>query len=104
MPKFVLAYQGGGMAEGEEAQQAAMEQWMNWFGSLGERVVDAGSPFGSSSTIGTDGAVKDGGTAALTGYSIISADRLSDAVSDAQGCPVLKSGGSVDVYEVMPIG
>ena len=104
MAKFVLAYQGGGMAEGEAEQQKVMEQWMNWFGSLGEKVVDGGNPFGESSRIASDGKVSKGGAAALTGYSIVSADSLSEAVEAAKGCPVLLTGGSIDVYEAMPIG
>jgi hypothetical protein len=104
MAKFVLAYQGGGMAETEAEQQTAMEQWMNWFGQLGEAVVDGGNPFAASKTIASDGAVRDGGAAGLTGYSIVEADSLDDAVGKAKGCPVLSSGGTIDVYEAMPIG
>jgi hypothetical protein len=77
---------------------------MNWFGSLGEAIVDGGNPFGPSSTVATDGAVADGGRSALTGYSIISADTLAEATERAKGCPVLRSGGSVEVYEATPIG
>jgi hypothetical protein len=102
--KFVLAYQGGGMPETEAEQQAVMEAWMNWFGQLGESVVDGGNPFGASKAIASDGSVQDGGTASLTGYSIVDAASLDDAVTKAKGCPVLTSGGSIDVYESMDIG
>jgi len=104
MGKYVLAYRGGGMGETEAAQQEAMTQWMNWFGALGEAVVDGGAPFGPSSTVRPDGSITDGGGSALTGYTILSADSLADAVDKAKGCPVLTSGGSVDVYEAMPMG
>jgi len=104
MAKFVLAYQGGGMPEDEAAGQAVMEQWMNWFGSLGEAVVDGGSPFGASATVSSSGSVSAGGASALTGYSIITADSLEAAGEMAKGCPILQSGGSIDVYEATPIG
>lgn len=105
MAKFVLAYRGGsGVPQDEAEGQAVMEKWMQWFGSLGEAIVDAGSPFGPSSTVSSDGKAADGGTSALTGYSIITADSLAAAVQAAKGCPVLASGGGVDVYEAMPIG
>jgi hypothetical protein len=104
MAKFILAYRGGGMGNTPDEQQKQMEAWMNWFGSLGESVVDGGAPFGASSTIASNGAVRDGGASALTGYSIISADGLSDASAKAKGCPVLTTGGSVEVYEAMPMG
>jgi hypothetical protein len=98
MAKFVLAYRGGGMAETEAEQEAVMQAWMGWFGSLGDAVVDGGNPFGASASVG-------GGEAesALTGYSIIEAGSLDAATELAGGCPVLQSGGSVDVYEAMPM-
>ena len=104
MAKYVLAYRGGSMAETEAEQQKVMEQWMNWFGSLGSSVVDGGSPFGPAATVASDGSTSSGGSAALTGYSIIEATNLDDASSKAKGCPVLSSGGTIDVYEAMPIG
>jgi hypothetical protein len=104
MGKYVLAYTGGAMAETEAAQQEAMTQWMNWFGSLGDSVVDTGSPFGPSSSLASDGKVTDGGTSGLTGYSIIDAPTMTEACDKAKGCPVLATGGAIEVYEAMPIG
>jgi hypothetical protein len=86
-----------------EDQQAAMEAWMSWFGTLGEAVVDPGSPFGPSASIGPDGST-GAAASALTGYSIISADTLEQATSQAKGCPVLSDGGTVEIYESLPIG
>ena len=104
MGKYVLAYRGGSTPESPAEQEAVMGQWMSWFGQLGASVVDGGNPFGPAQTIASDGAVRDGGAAALTGYSIIDADSLDAAATMAKGCPVLSSGGSVDVYETIAIG
>jgi hypothetical protein len=95
MGNYVLAYRGGGTPEGAEAQEAVMAAWMAWFGELGGAVVDGGAPFGASTTVGGSG------SAALTGYSILSAGSLDDAAALAAGCPILKDGGTVDVYEAM---
>jgi hypothetical protein len=103
MAKYLLAYKGGAMGGTPEEQKKQMEAWMNWFGSLGDSVVDGGAPFGPSSTVGSDGAVKDGGSAALTGYSIISAGSVSEAATKAKDCPVLQTGGTIDVYEALPM-
>jgi hypothetical protein len=104
MAKFVLVYRGGsGMAAPEE-QQAVMEAWMNWFGGLGDAVVDPGSPFGPSAALSPDGATGPSGPSGLTGYSILSADSLDEATTKAKGCPVLSDGGTVEVYEALPIG
>ena len=104
MAKYVLAYRGGGMGETPEEQQKQMEEWMNWFGALGDSIVDPGNPFGPSATISSGHRVITGGECALTGYTIISAEDLTDATAKADGCPVLSTGGSVEVYEAMPMG
>lgn len=103
MANYVLAYKGGGMAETDEERERVMAAWGAWFGTLGAAVVDAGNPFGEAKSVGADGAVGAGGASGLTGYSILSADDLDAAAALAQKCPVLDSGGSVEVYEVFPV-
>jgi len=99
MATYVLVYKGGSMAQTEEERNAVMAAWGKWFGELGPAVVDGGNPFGPSASVGSDGSVKDGGGSGLTGYSILKADSLSEATQKAKGCPVLSSGGSIEVYE-----
>ncbi|HYM55485.1 MAG TPA: hypothetical protein VES97_08990 [Solirubrobacteraceae bacterium] len=103
MANYLLAYKGGGMAQTDAEREAAMAAWGGWFGTLGAAIVDAGNPFGPSSTVGSGGAVGDGASSALTGYSVLSADSLAAATELAKGCPVLASGGSVEVYETVPV-
>jgi YCII-related domain len=102
MGKYVLAYRGGGgMAPSEEEQAQIMQAWMGWFGQLGAAVVDGGAPFGPSAVVGADGAGGEVGGDGLTGYSILQADSLASARELAKGCPVLASGGRVEVYETI---
>jgi hypothetical protein len=103
MAKFVLAYRGGGIPETEAEQEATMQAWMGWFGSLGAAVVDGGNPFGASTSRTADGPGGNGAPSQLTGYSIVEADDLDAASEIAAGCPVLTAGGSVDVYEAIPM-
>ena len=104
MAKFVLVYTGGAMAAPEE-QAAIMAAWGAWFGQLGAALVDGGQPFTPvARTIQPEGKVTDGveGIPA-TGYSIIQADSLDEAVALAKGCPQLHSGGAITVYEGLPV-
>jgi hypothetical protein len=104
MANFVLVYTGGGMPASEAERGKVMEAWGAWFGQLGDKVVDAGNPFGEHvKNVSDGGTVHDGpvGTAA-TGYTILKADSLNTAVDLAKGCPVLKSGAKITVYEVTP--
>jgi hypothetical protein len=103
MGKYVLAFKGGGVPETEEESQQVMAAWTSWFGSLGESVVDAGNPFGPSASIAGDGSVGGSAESGLTGYSIVSADSLDDALGKAKGCPILSSGGSIEVYETFDL-
>lgn len=104
MQKFVFAYRGGsGMAATPEARDKAMAEWGAWFGALGGALVDGGSPFGAAATVQPDGGSTDGGSAGLTGYSVVSAPDLAAAAALAKGCPLLADGGTVDVYEALPM-
>jgi hypothetical protein len=102
MGKYVFAYTGGSMAETPEAQEAAMQAWGAWFGTLGSAVIEPGNPFGPSTAVignGKTGATKTG----LSGYSVIEADTLELAAKLADGCPVLDGGGAVEVFEAIPM-
>jgi hypothetical protein len=103
MAKYLLVYHGGGMPEGEAAQAESMAAWGTWFQNLGPALADGGNPTGQAKTIAS-GAVSDGGGAnPATGYSLISADGIDAAVELAKGCPVLASGGSIEVAETFDV-
>jgi hypothetical protein len=102
MATYVFAYSGGkGVAADEAERNAQYAKWGQWFEGLGSAVVDGGAATGTAKTVGPDGALSDGGSRGLTGYSIVSADSLDSAVELAKGCPVLEIGGAVDVYEAI---
>jgi hypothetical protein len=105
MANYLLLYKHtGGMGDTPEAQEASMTAWMNWFGSLGDAVVDGGTPFGATGSVAPDGSTSESNEAGLGGYSIISATSLSDAQDKAKGCPVLSDGGHILVFETIPMG
>ena len=96
MGKYVLVYTGGSTPDSEEEREHLMVAWQDWLNGLGDRVADWGAPFGASSAVnGTET------EAHLTGYSILNAESLDDAVRAAESCPVFASGGGVEVYETL---
>jgi hypothetical protein len=101
MSNYLLLYRGGSMPESETEQKAVMKEWDTWFSKLGGAVVDGGNPFTSQAkTIGKEGKVTDGSGGPMpSGYSILKADSLEEAVGMAKGCPVLKAGAEVMVFE-----
>jgi hypothetical protein len=101
---YLLLYSGGRMPEGEEEQAQVMKAWNDWFGQIGGALKDGGNPFTPAArTIRADGSVADGASASASGYSVISADSLDDAVALAKGCPVLMGGASISVYETFAV-
>lgn len=100
MAKYLFVYHGGEEPQGEAEAAEVMDAWGNWLGSLGSAVVDGGNPVGQSSTVHPDGSVtNDGGANPASGYSLVEASSLDDALAKAKGCPILQANGSVEVAE-----
>ena len=101
---YLLLYSGGSMPESDEEQATVMKAWDAWMHDLGTALKDGGNPFapGAAKTISADGAVRDGAGSA-SGYSVITADSLDDAVTKSKGCPVLQGGATIEVYETFAI-
>ena len=71
MANYVLVFKGGGMPQTDAERAAVLAAWGNWYGSLGQAVVDGGNPFGPSASVAADGSVSDGARSGLTGYTIV---------------------------------
>jgi hypothetical protein len=76
-----------------------MDEWNKWFSSIGDKIVDPGSPLGPGREISRSG-TKDlpMGSDSITGYTVIHADSIDAAEKIAKGCPMI---ASVRVYEAM---
>lgn len=115
MSQFVLLYRSSNEAFGEamgspEKVPQTMAKWQAWFKDIGEKgqLKSVGLPLDRSSGKVVGGrrkAVTDGPYAeakeVLGGYSLIEARDLDEAARIASGCPILESGGSVEVRPVM---
>jgi hypothetical protein len=93
MKKFVLITIGF-----TQPTQEIMESWMQWFKSIEDRIVDQiGLRNGKEVT-------KNGITElpmdkdAITGYLVINAENIDEAIKIAQSCPMITS---TKVYEVI---
>ncbi len=98
MAKYVYLYTGGQSSDTQQAQEAAMAAWGGWLEGLGVALTDFGNPFGASATVNANGS-SDGSPTGGSGYSIVEADSLQDAIAKTKGCPVFDGGGTVEVFE-----
>jgi hypothetical protein len=98
---YLLLYSGGDMPETEEDNSAMMNAWGAWLGDIGDALVD-GNPFTpNAKRISPDGAVSDGPVGPMvSGYSLIKAGSMDDAVEMAKGCPAKLSGATISIFEV----
>ena len=82
-----------------EQKPDVMAAWQEWFASVGDQLVDSGNPLGAAIEVTKDGNHRlDASDVAATGYSILSAESLSDAERLLAGCPFRSS---VRVYEAI---
>jgi len=102
MAKYLFVYHGGKMPETKEEQAQVMDAWGKWMGGMGAAMVDGGNPVGKSATVLSDGSVTDdGGANPVSGYSLVEAKTVAEALAHAKGCPILAAGGSVEVAETI---
>ena len=98
--RYLLLYTGGKMSETEAEQRKFAERWQAWTDKHGHAIVDPGNPFTPvTKTVSPRGSVSDGGQIHATGYSVIEAQSINQAIDIAKGCPVLEGGASVSVFE-----
>ena len=102
MKKFLLVVYGA-VAESEAQRSAGMGEMAAWYGSLGSALVDPGAPFVGGRTV-TDDGVGDAIGPNATGYSMLQADSMEAATALVQGCPLLKHGRMLTVFETLPMG
>ena len=98
MSKYLFVYHGGKNPESEAEVAEVLDAWGAWLGSMGSAVIDGGNPVGMSSTINSDGSVTDnGGANPASGYGLIEASDLDDAIADSHaGVPRLLRGVAID--------
>lgn len=101
MTQFVFTYLGGNQPSSPEEANEHFAKYMEWLSSLGESVISPTIPLKDTHTVGPDRTVREGGSSAMSGFSIIEAESIEAAVEIAQACPFLDIGGSLEVSELM---
>ena len=101
MSQYVIVYLGGDQPSTPEEGKQHFSKYMEWMSSLGDSVVSPAIPLKDTSTVSPDGTIREGGSSAMSGFTIIEADSMDAALSIAQSCPFLEIGGSLEVSQLM---
>jgi len=59
------------------------------------------NPFKNTTTINPDGTFTTGSTTSMSGYTIIEAESMEEALSSAKDCSFLDINGSLEVSELV---
>lgn len=100
MAQFVFVFVGGAPEKGQE--DANMKDWGDWVADLSKKgVYKSGLPFGwTKKSVDSDNSVADykGGN---SGYAVVEAASMDEALEIAKTGPNQKYGGSTDVFDVL---
>ena len=80
---------------------AHMEKWKAWVASLGDAVVNPGTPLPVSKIVTTDGVKDDNDPDSMKGFAVVKADSMDAAVEIARSDPFLDTGGSIRVSQMV---
>ncbi len=90
-----------------EQLQEMVKLWNDWIGGIAarDRFVATNALGYQGQTVNKSNVVSDGPYVEvkeyISGYTIVKAEDLDDAVKLAEGCPIFLNGGTVEVRDVM---
>ena len=99
----MFVYLGGNQPSSPEEANEHYSKYVEWLSSLGDSVVSPTIPLKDTHNVSPDGTIREGGSSAMSGFSIIKADSMEAALAVAQACPFLEIGGSLEVSELMQV-
>jgi len=92
-----------------EQMQESIKQWQDWIGGIAAqgKFIGTNQLGFEGKTLKPNNVITDGPYAEVKeivgGYVLIKANSLDDAMSLAEGCPILFIGGHVEVREIMKL-
>jgi hypothetical protein len=110
MKEFMMVFRNEGMGDfvpTPEQTLAVEKQWGDWMGGIAAKgkYVSGTRPGPEGKTVNAQNVVTDGPYAEikeiLLGVINVNADSIDEAVEVAKGCPVLLTGGTVEVRPIM---
>lgn len=101
MPEYFIAYLGGDQPSSQEEGKKHFAKYQEWLSSLGDSIVSPANPFKNTRTISPDGTVGTESATTMSGYTIIQAGSMEEALSMSRTCPFLDINGSLEVSELV---
>ncbi len=78
-----------------------MGKWKSWVESLGDTIVNPGTPLPVSKIVSSNGVEEDTDSNSMKGFAIIKAESIEGAIEIAKSDPFLENGGTIRVSQMM---
>ncbi len=101
MPNFMIAYHGGNPPSSKEEGRAHMNKWRAWVESLGENIVNPGTPLLDIKIVTASDVQGENDPNRMKGFAVVKAENIEAAVKIAQADPFLEIDGTIRVSEMM---
>ena len=97
----MIAYFGGKQPSSREEGMEQMSKWKAWIDSLGDRVINPGTPLLNTKVVTSSTIEDDNNPDSLNGFAVVKTETMDEAVGIAKTDPFLNNGGTIRVSEMM---
>lgn len=101
MSEFIFTYHGGKKPSSPEEGAELMKKWKAWEEDLGSALIKPGSPVGKTKLIGSTGLLDQESSNPISGFSILKAENMEQAIQLLKTCPHMELDGTLEVSEIM---
>jgi hypothetical protein len=101
MAKFMIAYYGGNQPNSKEEGMEHMKKWKMWVESLGDSIVNPGTPLPVSKLVTSKSVKDDKDPNSMKGFAVVKADNIEEAIKIAKKDPFLDIGGTIRVSQMV---
>jgi hypothetical protein len=97
----MITYYGGNHPESEEEGMAQMDKWKVWVESLGDKVINPGTPLHVSKIVTSKSVEDDKGPNSMKSFAILKEENIEEAVEMVKLDPFLENNGTIRVSTMM---
>ena len=100
MAQYIITYFGEAHFNSKEEGKEHMDKWRAWMGGIMDSVENPGVPMFKGKVVKKDSVSDSTSADRITGYTVVNANSIDEAVDLVEGCPHLDHG-HIEVYEAM---
>lgn len=101
MKKFMISYFGGDHPSTPEEGKAHFQKYEEWLASINDYVITAMAPLKNSRTVTSNNDIAEGSATKMSGYTVVQATTIDEAVALTKNCPFLAINGTLEVAEMV---